>query len=269
MTARPDLTVLLPRVFAVMAEAGDLLREWHEKPRNVRLKGRIDLVTETDVAVEAFLCEKLKEVLPEAGFLAEESARSLELPSLCWVIDPVDGTTNFAHGLPFVGISVALAHEGVPVLGVVNVPLLNEMFHAVAGQGAWRNGKQISVSRTDRLEQSLGAMGFPYDVEGELPNVLARIEAFLPRCRGLRRCGAASVDLAWTACGRFELYFENRLMPWDTAAGILLVQEAGGRVTHFDGSPVELLRGEVLASNGRVHDETLAIMREISRSSTV
>ncbi len=264
MTTCPDPAEFLPRFLDILSEAGELLRRHHEKPRNIRLKGRIDLVTETDVAVEAFLCARLAELLPQAGILAEESARDLELPALCWVIDPVDGTTNFAHGLPFVGISAALVHEGKPVLGAVNTPLLNELFHAVAGSGAWLNGARIGVSRACALEQSLAATGFPYDMDAGLPLVLARMEAFLPRCRGLRRCGAASVDLAWTACGRFDLYYETTLMPWDTAAGILLVQEAGGRVTHCDGSPVDIRRGDVLASNGLVHEEALAVMGKIS-----
>ena len=264
MTCCPDPSEILPQFLAVLDEAGDLLRAQHAAPRNIRHKGRIDLVTETDLAVEAFLCDKLASLLPEAGFLAEESARSLDMPSLCWVIDPVDGTTNFAHGLPFVGISVALVFRGLPILGGVNTPLLHEMFYAVAGGGAYRNGALITVSHTDELEQALGAMGFPYDVEAELPKVLSRMEAFLPRCRGLRRCGAASVDLAWTACGRFDFYFENRLMPWDIAAGLLLVQEAGGMTSNFDGRSVELRQGEILASNGRVHDKALALLRDIA-----
>ncbi len=262
MRASHDLAALSPRFLALMAEAGDLLRLRNEQPRTIRLKGRIDLVTETDVAVEEFLCGRLAEICPQADIVAEERSGDCALPSLCWIVDPVDGTTNFAHGLPFVGISVALVRDGAPVLGAVHAPLLNELFHAVKGGGAWLNGRPISVSRRPTLEESLAATGFPYDMEKGLARVLARMEAFLPRCRGLRRCGAASVDLAWTACGRYDLYYETDLKPWDTAAGILLVQEAGGRVTHCDGSPVELSRGDVLASSGLVHEEALAVLRK-------
>ncbi len=244
-----------------MERAGDLLREHHERPRNIRLKGRIDLVTETDLAVEAFLRQELGALLPEAGILAEESAIGLDMPPLCWVVDPVDGTTNFAHGLPLVGISVALVHQGEPVLGAVHTPLLGELFHAVAGGGAFLNGRPITVTATEGLGSALGATGFPYEICEELPRLLARLEAFLPRCRGLRRCGAASVDLSWVACGRFDLYFENRLKPWDMAAGVLLVREAGGLVSDFSGGRFKIGRGEILASNGRVHGPCLKLLR--------
>ncbi len=244
---------LLPEVKAIVLAAGELLHEHHARPRAVRLKGRIDLVTATDVAVEEFLKERLGACLPEADMLAEESASRLTPPECCWIIDPVDGTTNFAHGLPLVGISVGLWHRGEILLGVVNVPLIGECFSAVRGQGAFCNGVRLAVTGTDRLEEALVATGFPYEMEEELDGVLHRMRQVLPRTRGLRRCGAASVDLAWLASGRFDAFYENRLKPWDVAAGWLLVEEAGGLLTNFDGSPFSITGGEVLASNGKLH----------------
>lgn len=246
-------------------EAGLLLREHHTRPRVVRRKARIDLVTQTDVAVEEFLARQLHKCLPEAAFLAEESSfgkQSLIPPDLCWIIDPVDGTTNFAHGLPLVGISVALWNRGRVELGVVNAPLLGESYSAVLGQGALLNGIPMAVSAVDSLEDALVATGFPYDIEAELPDVLGRMEKVLPAAQGLRRCGAASLDLAWVAAGRFDAFYENRLKPWDVAAGWLLVEEAGGRVSSFNGSPHRIERGETLATNGRLHTLLSALLRE-------
>ena len=251
----------------VVHEAGLLLREHHARPRVVRHKGRIDLVTQADVAVEAFLTDQLHKCLPEADFLAEEgsSGKASLVPSeLCWIIDPVDGTTNFAHGLPLVGISVALWNRGRVEMGAVNAPLLGEFYTAALGYGAFCNGVPIVVSGTDVLNDALVATGFPYTIEEDLAAVLNRMEKVLPAAQGVRRCGAASLDLAWVAAGRFDAFYENRLKPWDVAAGWLLVEEAGGRVSGFDGSPHCMDRGETLASNGRLHAALSDLLREDS-----
>lgn len=251
---------LLAQVAAIVQQSGEIIRRHNAAPRTIRYKGRIDLVTETDLAVEAFLHTHLAPCLPQAAFLAEESAQSLDLPECCWVIDPVDGTTNFAHGLPLVATSVALWAQGQVQLGVVNVPLLGECYTAVRGGGAWCNGEPITVSATTEVHKSLVATGFPYTVQEELPIIMQRLQAILPATQGLRRCGAAALDLAWVACGRFDAFYEHCLRPWDMAAGWLLVEEAGGVVTACDGSPMRLEKGEILAAAPNVHTGIQALL---------
>ncbi|EGY27347.1 inositol monophosphatase family protein [Desulfovibrio sp. A2] len=249
----------LPRILEIIRESGALVMEHWRKPRNIRLKGRIDLLTETDLAVEAFLKERLKDVAPDATFMAEESATSREPRGTCWIIDPIDGTTNFAHSLPFVATSVGLWHEGRVELGIVNAPVLGECFWAVRGGGAFCNGDPLSVSDRAPLEQAVVATGFPYTIQEDVDTVLARLRKALVTTRGVRRCGAAAIDLAFVASGRFDAFYEADLKPWDTAAGWLLVEEAGGRVTGFDGAPYDFTNEGILASNGRVHEA----MREV------
>lgn len=249
----------LPRILEIIRESGALVMDHWRKPRNIRLKGRIDLVTETDLAVEAFLKERLKDVVPGATFMAEESATSRTPHGTCWIIDPIDGTTNFAHSLPFVATSVGLWHEGRVLLGVVNAPVLGECFWAVRGGGAFRDGEPLCVSDREPLEQAVVATGFPYTISEDVDTVLARLRKALVTTRGVRRCGAAAIDLAFVASGRFDAFYEADLKPWDTAAGWLLVEEAGGRVTGFDGAPYDFSNEGILASNGRVHEA----MREV------
>lgn len=249
----------LPRILEIIRESGALIMDHWRKPRNIRLKGRIDLVTETDLAVEAFLKERLKDVVPGATFMAEESATSRTPHGTCWIIDPIDGTTNFAHSLPFVATSVGLWHEGRVMLGVVNAPVLGECFWAVRGGGAFCNGEPLCVSDREPLEQAVVATGFPYTISEDVDTVLARLRKALVTTRGVRRCGAAAIDLAFVASGRFDAFYEADLKPWDTAAGWLLVEEAGGRVTGFDGAPYDFSNEGILASNGRVHEA----MREV------
>lgn len=241
---------------AVVRETGALIRSGRERPADVRHKGRIDLVTATDLAVEQVLKERLAALLPDSDFLAEESASATRPGALTWIIDPLDGTTNFAHGLPFVATSVALWAEGRVVLGLINLPLLDEFFSAVRGQGARLNGRPIRVSATAELIEALVATGFPYDNRPYLPSILAQLEVMLRAAQGVRRPGAAALDLAYVACGRYDGFYEYGLNAWDTAAGLLLVEEAGGRVTAMDGeSPYELGARSILASNGLLHAE--------------
>ena len=200
----------------IVRRSGAIIRDHWSRPRCVRHKGSIDLVTETDLAVEAFLKEKLAVLLPEASFMAEESSAADQQPGpLCWIIDPVDGTTNFVHRIPQVGTSVALWQEDRVVLGVVNVPMLDECFRAVRGQGAFCNDRPITVSEAATLADALVGTGFPYDVAARLPEVLERLAAVLPVTQGLRRIGAASVDLAYLASGRLDAFDEAGLKPWD------------------------------------------------------
>ena len=248
---------LLAQVEALVRQAGHIILEGRAKSadaKNIQKKGRIDLVTDTDVAVEKFLKERLRDVLPGAGFLAEESAESYDLGKLTWVIDPLDGTTNFAHDLPFVATSVGLWQDGRIVLGVVNAPVLGECFTTLRGGGAYLNGQPMRVSQAAELESALVATGFPYTVRENLDNLMRNLRNVLHATQGLRRAGAAALDLAYTAAGRLDAFYEIELKPWDTAAGLLLVQEAGGTVSSFDPAvPYQLGDRTILASNGRIH----------------
>jgi len=252
---------LLDATIAIAGTAGELIREHWRRPRDVRYKGRIDLVTETDAAVESHLREHLGKLLPGVGFMGEESAPSLVPEGDCWIVDPLDGTTNFVHGIPFAAVSIALWQEGATRLGVVALPMLNECFYAERGQGAHCNGQPLQVSKIARCEQSLIATGFPYDIDVQKDRILRWLGAVLPQCQGVRRCGAAAADLAYVAAGRYEAFYETGLKPWDMAAGWLLVQEAGGRVTNILGEPLRF-GDAILASNGHVHQELTDLLKE-------
>ena len=261
-----DIALRLPdpanTLVPLVKAAGEIIiRHWGQTS-HARHKGRIDLVTETDEAVEAFLVRELRNLLPEAGILAEEGGASgPETDGLRWIIDPVDGTTNFVHRLPHVGISVALWQGDQPLLGVVHAPILDECYWAVRGGGAFCNGKPLRVSTADRLEESLVATGIPYTIREDLPHILAQLAVVLPRTQNVRRMGAASLDLAYVAAGHLDAYFETGLKPWDVAAGILLVTEAGGRVSRSDGEPFAF-GDEILASNGHVHEAMRRLLGE-------
>ena len=250
-------------------QAGALIREAWRTPSTVQHKGRIDLVTETDLAVEAALKISLAQVYSGAAVLAEESAEGLDRAALlagpCWVIDPLDGTTNFAHRLPFVAVSVGLwTGTGVDLAAVYN-PVLDEMFHAVRGGGAFRNGEPMAVSAARQLQDSLVCTGFPY-ASADDPALAGRIAAWIQRMlaatRGLRRYGAASLDLAYVAAGHYEAFYELGLKPWDVAAGWLLVEEAGGVVSPIlEPTAYSLDSPSILATNGRVHQAMLDQLR--------
>lgn len=246
--------VLLAKVLGAVHDAGEMILEARNKPKNVTLKGRIDLVTETDVAVEKFLKQELSSVLPQADFMAEESAESYEPGELTWIIDPLDGTTNFAHDLPMVAISICLWRKGRAELGVIHIPVLDETFHSVRGDGAFLNGEPMAVSGTFETVNAMVATGFPYSIAEDVEPIVAALSRVLPVARGVRRMGAAAVDLAYVACGRMDAFYEMRLKPWDTAAGWLLIEEAGGQVSRFDGqSPYTLGAADILATNGALH----------------
>ena len=249
-------------------QAGEIIRERWDRPREITRKGRIDLVTDTDVAVEETLKKSLAQVLPKATFLAEESSGKAELADLTWVIDPLDGTTNFAHALPFVAISVGLWDSGRVRAGIVYNPILQEYFYAAEGQGAWYNDARASVSEASELEQCVVATGFPYTIQDEVDAVMARLREVVVVAQGIRRCGAAALDLAYVACGKLGAYYEACLNPWDMAAGSLLVSEAGGRVSDFDSSPLDLRSGRILASNGQVHGQMSGLLQAAARRLT-
>lgn len=240
--------------------AGEIIREQWDDDKRITFKGGIDLVTQTDLAVEAYLLKSLPKLLPGSTVLAEESHTSLAPGSLSWIVDPVDGTTNYAHGLPMVAVSVALWRDGRAELGAVYAPMLDELFWAVRGGGTFLNEQPVTVSTTKELQQSLIATGFPYSVATKAHTICSRLERVLAASQGVRRFGSAAIDLAYTACGRFDGFYETDLKPWDTAAGWLLVEEAGGRVSGADGKAYELGEEMIVATNGRMHDELLALL---------
>ena len=262
----PNYKHLLEKTLHVTAEAAALLEEQSHLSPAIHHKGRIDLVTETDLAIEALLTKRLSEISLEGyspcAILAEESALSLAIPDPCWIIDPLDGTTNYAHGLPLVGISIAYYRHGSVQLGIIEAPLINERYWAIKGHGAFCNGERIQVSSNHSMTNSLIATGFPYDVEKHLKPIGARLLKVLEASQGVRRCGAASLDLAWLARGRFDAYYEASLKPWDVAAGYCLVTEAGGTLTHMDGKTFSLEREDALASNGLLHSKMVGLLRE-------
>ncbi|HCO11720.1 MAG TPA: inositol monophosphatase [Desulfonauticus sp.] len=243
------------KVKELVLEAGEIVKRNWLKPREINFKGEIDLVTNTDLEVEKFLTWNLKQLFPQASFLAEESALHLTLGEETFILDPLDGTTNFAHGFPFVAISLAYAYQKEIVASFLYLPILNELFLAQKGEGAFLNEKPISVSKERDLNKSLIATGFPYSIRQEVDEVLSWMKKILLHTQGLRRAGAAAIDLAYVACGRFEGFYEVGLKPWDTAAGWLLVEEAGGKVSTFANKPYELGHREILATNGLIHSD--------------
>jgi myo-inositol-1(or 4)-monophosphatase len=244
-------------------EAGAMLRETFDQPKNISYKGEVDLVTESDRRAEALILAKLHEHFPDHDVVAEEGTGSSAGSRYCWHVDPLDGTTNFAHGYPCFAASIGLVENGEPIVGVVFDPIANELFTAARGEGACLNGKPIHVSPIDTLSRSLVATGFPTHQRKNSANMDYYWE-FTLRTHGVRRDGSAALDLCSVAAGRFEAFWEFRLNSWDTAAGILLVREAGGKVTDLAGQPYCPGGEFMVASNGLVHEETRQVIANIA-----
>jgi myo-inositol-1(or 4)-monophosphatase len=248
---------------AIALEAGALLREYYQRGVETEYKGDVDLVTAADRASETLIVEKLKQTFPTHGILGEEGTRSELESEYRWYVDPLDGTTNFAHGFPFFCVSLGLEYrrpglsadeDGELIAGVVYQPLHDELFVAEKGCGAYLNGRRLHVSKIAQLQEALLATGFPSHKRHANPNIHFYQQLTL-RSHGVRRAGAAALDLAYTAAGYVDAYWEFNLNPWDTAAGVLLVREAGGTVTYFDGSPFKLASEQVLATNSLLKEE--------------
>ncbi|MDH4196817.1 MAG: inositol monophosphatase [Candidatus Aminicenantes bacterium] len=241
-------------------EAGRLLRENLDGRGEVSFKGAVDLVTAFDRKAQELVDRRLAAAFPEHGFLSEENLDRRGTSGCRWVLDPLDGTTNFAHTLPIFSVSLALERQGEILLGVVYDPMRDEMFWAAAGEGAFLNGRPVRVSPVDRLDRSLLATGFPYDIRESRLNNLDHFTNFAVRAQAVRRCGSAALDLCYVACGRFDGFWELKLKPWDVAAGSLIIREAGGRVTDFDSGDFDIFHPELAASNGLIHEEMLRVL---------
>ena len=237
-------------------DAGRVLAEKFGRV-TIRQKGDIDLVTDADLAAERLIVERVRSHYPRHAILAEEAGEIVAIgggdAEYKWVVDPLDGTTNYAHGYPVFCVSIALEHQGEIVVGVVYDPLRDEIFAAERGGGAALNGRRMRVSETDELNRALLCTGFPYDVR-QRDQFARHFAAFIMHAQAVRRDGAAALDLAYVAAGRFDGFWEEGLRPWDVAAGMLLIREAGGRVTHYDGTPCHIYIPPVLATNGLVHE---------------
>lgn len=224
----------------------------------VEFKGEVDLVTEADRASERSIVAAIRERFPDHTVLGEEGGRQPGRSEFCWYVDPLDGTTNYAHGLPVYAVSIGLWRGEAPVAGVVYAPGLDELFVAGRGLGAALNGRAIRVSQQSVLRRSLLATGFPYDAATNPENNLDHFGTFVHRAQAVRRLGAAALDLAYVAAGRFDGFWEARLQPWDIAAGAILIAEAGGQLSDFRGAPFDMAVRNVVASNGRIHGALLA-----------
>ncbi len=245
--------------------AGHLIKRLAKQPHTITYKGAIDLVTEADVQSEALIIAGIKERFPDHGILAEEKGSEQGESDFLWIIDPVDGTTNYAHGFPVYGVSIALEYRGEVIAGVVYEPNLDELFTAEKGKGAFLNGSPIRVSETRDLDKSLLATGFPYDFRIDPERIIKLFTAFSLRTQGIRRAGAATIDLVSLACGRFDGFWEFGLKPWDMAAGGLIATEAGARITMMEGQPYDIRVPEIVAGNRFIHDQMLAVIDEASK----
>ncbi len=259
-----DYSLLSTELITICKNAGLFIREQLNlvTENDIQQKGSHDFVTFVDKTAEQMLVRDLQKLFPEAGFITEEKTSTVHGERYNWIIDPLDGTTNFLHRLPCFCVSVALADGNEPVVGVVYEINLDECFSATKGGGAFVNGKPIKVSTQNNLDRSLIGTGFPYTDFSLLLQYLQLFEYFIKHSSGVRRLGSAAADLAYVACGRFEFFFEYGLHPWDAAAGILLVTEAGGVVSDFSGGNNHLFGRELLASNGKVTDQCLQLVKQ-------
>jgi myo-inositol-1(or 4)-monophosphatase len=272
---QPEETTLPEGAMETLEEAtrgaGAILLSHRGKLRAIEFKSEIDLVTEADRNSEAFIVNLLQRRFPDHAILAEESGALAgagkgvaagEPAEWRWVIDPLDGTTNYAHGLPIFCVTIALQHRGSTVAGTVLAPVLGEYYTAWLGGGAWLNGERIHVSPTSELSKSLTVTGFPYDRRTNVEHYMRIFGRILSRTRGVLRWGSAAYDLANVASGRLEAFWEEKLHPWDTVAGDLLVREAGGRVSAFDGSAYSIFDPSMLATNGAIHEGMMRLIAE-------
>jgi myo-inositol-1(or 4)-monophosphatase len=241
-------------------EAGALLRGRLYDRHDVQYKGEINIVTEADRLSEELIVERITGRFPHHGILTEESPETMSGSGFRWIIDPLDGTTNYAHGYPVFAVSIAMEVEGGIILGAVYNPMSDELFVAERGAGSYLNGRRLNVSSTESLSRSLLATGFPYDIRTDRNNNISYFNTMALNAQAIRRAGSAALDLAFVASGRFDGFWELKLAPWDTAAGWLILEEAGGVVTDLAGGPYNLHSPNILATNGRIHADMVRII---------
>lgn len=246
----------------VAQKAGYLLKSRLNRKHTIEYKGEINIVTDADRMAEKLIKEQIQRKYPQHDILAEESEETLKNSEYRWIIDPLDGTTNYAHGYPVFCVSIALEYMGEVILGAIYNPMLNEMFTAQLGRGAFLNGNMISVSDTADMSKSLLATGFPYDIRENENNNMNYFYKMAKNAQAIRRAGSAALDMAYVAAGRFDGFWELKLAPWDTAAGALMIKEAGGVITDLFGEKFLLESPHVLASNGKIHAKMLDILKE-------
>lgn len=254
-----DLKALCEATTEIAVEAGNYIysRIKSISPEDVEIKGLNNFVTDVDKSTEAMIIGKLSRLVSDAGFIAEEGTNKQQGKKYNWIIDPLDGTTNFIHGSPPVAVSIALADEGVPVIGVVYEIWMKEAFYAWQHSAAYLNGSEIRVSDAANIRDSLIAVGFPYHDHNQMMRFMKTLEYFFVNTHGVRRLGSAATDLAYVACGRYDGFYEYNLSPWDVAAGALIVRQAGGTVTDFRGGENYIFGREIVAANAKMHGEFL------------
>ena len=259
----PSRPLFLTTAIEAVVRAGKLQMEQFGRDFEIRKKGAIDLVTEVDLAVERMFRALVAQRFPDHRVLAEEMGGSLVAPEgPCWVFDPIDGTTNYAHGIPIFCASLALEIDGVAEVAAVFDPNRQELFTAERGGGAYLNGRRLHVSAASSLVDAVLVTGFPYDVHGRVEEIVGLFGAFVGQARAVRRLGSAAIDLCYVAAGRMDGFWESDLKPWDMAGGALIVAESGGRVTNMDGTRFDSRRRHVLATNALLHDRMLDIIRQ-------
>lgn len=242
-------------------KAGQFLKESIDSAQEITFKGSVDLVTNLDKQSQSMIFKYLSDSFPGHDFLAEEGLSEEKGAEFRWIIDPLDGTTNYAHKFPIFTVSIALEKESKAVLGVIYDPMREEMFTALKGEGAFLNERKIGVSSVDDLDKSLVATGFPYDLRASDVNNINHFNNFVTRVQAIRRCGSAAMDLCYVACGRLDGFWELKLQPWDMAAGALIVEEAGGQISDFLGREFTIYDTEILASNGLIHGQMIDVLQ--------
>jgi myo-inositol-1(or 4)-monophosphatase len=255
-----DLENLKKIGVAAAFKGGNELRSYYGKLSGIGKKGAIDLVTVADTRSEEIIIDTIKKAFPDHTILAEESGLNQGDADHLWIIDPLDGTTNFAHNLDLFSISIAYAFKRKVVLGIVLSPETRELFTAMQGRGSDLNGRPLSVSDSKTVSDSLLVTGFPYNIKDIIDQAMTRFSNCLKASQGVRRLGSAAIDLCYVACGRFEAFWEQNLKPWDTAAGELIAREAGAVVTDFSNNPFTIDHTDILATNGSIHQEMLELL---------
>ena len=244
---------------------GAILQDYAQKGFTINSKGQaINLVTEADLQSEKAIIQSIRNTFPEHQILSEEQGlQDIPQHPIKWIIDPLDGTINFAHGFPMYNVSIGVEYQGTCVIGVIYDPTRDELFHGQQGRGATLNGAPIQVSTTPKLAEALLVTGFAYDIHTATDNNLKEFCAFTLRARGMRRTGTAAIDLCYIACGRLDGFWELQLNPWDTAAGKVIVEEAGGKITNYAGAPYSIYGKTILATNTLIHSEMLGVLKEV------